>query len=249
MGKIKYKEINIVHQDEDVIIVNKPAHVLSIPDRYNPDLPNLYSYFKRKHDTIMVTHRLDKETSGIICFAKNAAAHKFISQQFSKHTVAKTYHALVQGRPLEQEGTIDLPLAENPAKRGTMKVDKREGKHAISHYQVLEEFNHYTYIAVKIETGRMHQIRVHLKAVGHPLAVDAIYGNQKGFYLSTIKHKYQLNRHGIERPIIGRVSLHAYSLSLVHPSSGETVTYSAELPKDMHVALKQLRKYNALGGF
>lgn len=239
--------IELVFEDEDLIIVNKPAGLLSIPDRYNPNILNVYHTLLNQYEKVWIVHRLDRDTSGIMCFAKNEEAHVNLSRQFDKHTVVKTYHAIVEGRMTSETGTIDLPIGEHPGKRGTMRVDRQYGKPSVSCYRVLEAFKAYTYLEVEIETGRMHQIRVHLKAIKHPLAVDELYGTKTEFLLSSIKSRYNLKKtEEQEQPLLARVPLHAYALTLDHPRTGERLTYTADLPKDMRAMLNQLRKWNKL---
>ena len=217
--------------------------MLSIPDRFLPDKPNLYASLNRAYGKIWVVHRLDKETSGIICFAKTEAAHRNLSQQFELRKVEKYYQALVEGRILEEEGIIDKPIIANKSRGGKMAVSK-QGKHALTTYQVLETFKAYTLVKVRIETGRTHQIRVHFQAIGYPLAVDSIYGNKEAFYLSQVKlRSYRLGKGQNERPLMHRTSLHAQQLVLSHPDSGEKLHFEAVLPKDFKAVLNQLRKW------
>jgi 23S rRNA pseudouridine1911/1915/1917 synthase len=244
MPKQKPQRIAIIFDDEQIIVVNKPARMLSVPDRYNHDIPNVYHYLQHKYGEVFIVHRLDRETSGIIVFAKNAEAHKHLSKQFLNHTVEKIYHTIILGLISPKEGIIELPIIENPARRGTMMVHKSLGKLSETQYQVMEEFAHYAYVRVRLKTGRMHQIRVHFQAIGYPLAIDDIYGKQVAFYLSSVKHKYHTAKHEDERPIMSRLSLHAHTLGLIHPTTEETMEFNAELPKDFSVMLKQLRKYD-----
>lgn len=248
MSKRNRKEIEIIFEDDDLLIVNKAPSFYSIPDRYNPDIPNLYASLQRKYEEVYIVHRLDSQTSGIICFAKNKAAHKKLSQDFEKRQVEKTYLAVVNGRLIQKEGTIDLKIAENPMRRGTMRVNKG-GKKAVTHYKVVEEFKSYSVVEVLLETGRMHQIRVHFQAIGHPLAVDEVYAESDGFYLSSVKKRYNIDKFEEERPILRRLSLHAFRLTFTHPTTGEKVTFEAPLPKDIAVMLKQLQKYNKVETF
>ncbi len=244
--KMKKQRPTVIYEDDDLIVVNKPANVLSIPDRYNPDLFNLKDYLKRGNGgrNILVVHRIDRETSGMIIFAKTKAAHKALSRQFSQKTIEKIYWAVVDGVPPHDTGDIDLPIIENPIARGTMKVDKQYGKRAFTSYKVIEKFQNFALLRVKIETGRMHQIRIHLKSIGYPLAVDSIYGRNKEFLLSSVKRHYNVKKYEVERPIISRITLHAYALSFQHPLTQEPLHFEAPPPKDLSVFLKQLRKYN-----
>lgn len=242
---MRHSEIQIVSEDNDVVIVNKPTQFLTIPDRHNPNEPNLYRILQEHYEQIFVVHRLDFETSGILCFAKNEAAHRALSLQFSHHTVTKTYRAIVQGRMLQTEGTIDAPIGEDQHRRGLMRIDYKFGKPALSRYRVLEAFREYSYVEVAIETGRTHQIRVHLKALGFPLLGDKQYGGIEGFKLSSIKRRFHLKKDEDEQPVLKRVALHAHALTFLHPSLHTDTSFGVPLHKDMEITLKLLRKYGA----
>ncbi|MBK8473331.1 MAG: RNA pseudouridine synthase [Sphingobacteriales bacterium] len=242
---MRHPEIQIVSEDNDVVIVNKPAHFLTIPDRHNPDEPNLYHVLQQYYESIFIVHRLDAETSGILCFARNEAAHRALSLQFSHHSVTKTYRAIVHGRMLQTEGVIDAPIGEDPHQRGTMRVDYKMGKPALSRYRVLETFRDYSYVEVAIETGRTHQIRVHLKSLGFPLLGDKRYGGKPHFMLSSIKRRFHLKKNEDEQPILKRVALHAHALTFLHPTLLTDTSFGVPLHKDMDVCLKLLRKYGS----
>lgn len=233
----------IIHEDTDLIIVNKPPFILTIPDRYDPTKPNLLTQLRRKYEQVFTVHRLDKETSGIICFARNEAAHRHLSQQFEARTVKKVYYALVEGQPSEPTGIINKPIAKSLTQNGKMVISDR-GKPSETHYKVAETFKHYSLLEAEIKTGRTHQIRVHLESIGLPLMIDEIYGRKSAFYVSEIKLKrYNLGRGKEERPLMSRSSLHAHYLELEHPTSGERMTFQATLPKDFGAVVKQLRKW------
>jgi len=236
-------KVSILFEDEQLIVVNKPANYLTIPDRFAADQANLLTYLKQKHAEVFVVHRLDRETSGIICFAKTAEAHKSLSQQFENRSVKKIYQVLVEGKVHQNEGRIDLPIAPSKSKAGKMVIAKR-GKASVTEYQILEEFKQYTLLAADIKTGRTHQIRVHFEAIGYPLAVDAIYGRKAAFLLSQVKlKKYRPNRLEEERPLMNRTSLHAFELNFEHPIKQDPLTFQAPLPKDFKAVLQQLRKW------
>lgn len=237
-------KIEIVYEDEALLIANKPAELLTIPDRFDATKPNLLSALTESHgDKIWVVHRLDRETSGIMCFAKTEEAHKNLSQQFFNRTVDKIYLALVDGRPAVEEGTIDAPIGPHPTLPGKMTVI-RTGKVAVTDYKVVEIFKAFALVEANIRTGRTHQIRVHFKHLGHPLAVDPLYGKRESFFLSEVKHrKYQLGKDQEERPLMSRTTLHAYQLTLDHPLTSERMTFSTPLPKDFQAMLNQLRKW------
>lgn len=238
------EEIEIIYEDEDFIVLNKPAGVLTIPDRFSKSLPNLYGILTEKYGRIFVVHRLDKETSGVICFAKNEEAHSDLSEKFEEHDVNKVYLALITGHLRNKEGRIDIPLSENPKIPGTMRVDYDAGKRSITEYKVLEEFENYSLVEVKPLTGRMHQIRVHFKAIGHPLAIDSVYGNKNEIFLSEIKKKYKAKEDEPEKPLMSRLTLHALKLGFFHFRKKEYIEFEAKLPRDFESLLKQLRKYS-----
>jgi 23S rRNA pseudouridine1911/1915/1917 synthase len=233
----------IIHQDDDIVIVNKPANYLSIPDRFKPDLPNIQHFLKTKFGQIYTVHRLDRETSGIMIFAKHDIAHKALSTQFENRIVEKIYLALTSGNIHNEEDIIEKAIGKHPAVSGKMIVTKK-GKPSVSAYKVIERFKHYTLVEVNIKTGRTHQIRVHLQAIGYPLAVDPLYAKKEAFFLSEVKgKKYKKQREVEERPLISRCTLHAQKLSFNHPSTDERLTFTTDAPKDFSALLKQLRKW------
>jgi len=238
------QQIEIVYEDDDLVVVNKPANLLTIPDRFSHDKPNLYHMLGNEFGKIFTVHRLDRETSGILVFTKTEEAHKELSKQFMDRTVEKIYFALVEGVMHQQEGLIDKPLGPHPTHPEKMAV-VHGGKPSRTNYKVTETFKHYTFIECSIETGRTHQIRVHLHAIGYPLAVDALYGRQSTFLLSKVKlRKYKMSKYEEEeRPLMSRTTLHAGKLVFNHPTSGERITIQADLPKDFAAVVSQLRKW------
>jgi 23S rRNA pseudouridine955/2504/2580 synthase/23S rRNA pseudouridine1911/1915/1917 synthase len=233
----------IVFEDDHILVVEKPAFLLSIPDRFVPEKENLLDLLRQGREEVFTVHRLDRETSGIMVFAKTREAHRELSMQFEKRTVSKKYLVLVDGRVQDEEGRIELALQENPAKPGTMRVASK-GKPSLTLYRVLERFKGYTLLEADIQTGRTHQIRVHFTAIGHPLAVDPIYGQREAFFLSQIKgRKFRLGKFEEERPLMTRTTLHAYRLQFLHPDSGEAVDFQCEWPKDFAALVKQMRKW------
>jgi 23S rRNA pseudouridine1911/1915/1917 synthase len=236
-------QLDILYETDDMVALNKPSGVLSVPDRFDPTLPSLKVLLKAKYGDIFVVHRLDRDTSGLILFARNAATHQYLSGLFESRQVEKEYLGLVLGTPAPPEGTIDEPLAPDPRHPGKMWVHAK-GKHAITHYQVRESFGPWSLISFIIETGRTHQIRVHLQRLGHTLVADPLYGDGKGVYLSQLKKKkFKLSKDAEEeRPMLSRLALHAHQLTFMDPQ-GKPVHIEAPLPKDMEVTLKQLRKW------
>ena len=237
-------QIEIVYEDDDLVVVNKPANLLTIPDRFSPDKPNLYHMLGNEFGKIFTVHRLDRETSGILVFTKTEEAHKELSKQFMDRTVEKIYFALVEGVMHQQEGLIDKPLGPHPTHPEKMAV-VHGGKPSRTNYKVTETFKNFTFIECSIETGRTHQIRVHLHAIGYPLAVDALYGRQSSFMLSKVKlRRFKLSKfEEEERPLMSRTTLHAGKLVFNHPTTGERMTIQADLPKDFGAVINQLRKW------
>lgn len=239
----KKPKLEILHDDPHFLIINKAPGMLSIPDRFVPELPNILNYLNARYDKVYVVHRLDKETSGIICYAKTEEAHKNLNKQFLERTVDKHYLAIVEGAPYPASGEIDLPLIESSSRRGKMIV-KKTGKPSLTLFETLEFFKHYSLINANIKTGRMHQVRVHFNAIGHPLAIDPLYGRASEIFLSKIKKKkFNLQKNMKERPLMTRTTLHAHSLCFDHPVTGERLKFEAEPPKDFRAFLNQLRKW------
>ncbi len=230
----------IVLENEFVVILNKPSGLLSIPDREGKE-PSVKSMLIAKYGNIFTVHRLDKDTSGIIVFAKTEAAHKLLSVAFEERQVQKYYEGIVTGTLYEKEKTISEPILEHPAKNGTMIIHQK-GKPSVTDYKVLEEFKRFSYLQFQIHTGRTHQIRVHMKNEGHPIICDPLYGDGAPVLLSALKKKFKLSKNEEEeRPIMNRLALHASRLVIELPDF-PLIDIKAELPKDMRALLQQLRK-------
>jgi 23S rRNA pseudouridine1911/1915/1917 synthase len=233
----------VLLETDDIIALDKPAGLLSIPDREGKD-PSLKSLLKERYGNIYTVHRLDRETSGVIVFAKNEVAHKYLSKIFEDRNVEKIYQGIVQGAPPEQKGTIDQPIMEHPTKPGVMVINRR-GKAALTDYEVLETIGPYSYLQFRIHTGRTHQIRIHMHSIGHPIACDSLYGDGQPIFLSAIKRNFKLSKsEETERPLLARLALHSQSLKFTDPS-GEPHSIEAPLPKDLRALLQQLRKWKS----
>lgn len=236
---MKFAEI-IISETEDWIALNKPAGLLSIPDREGKEI-SLKILLKERYGNIFTIHRLDKETSGMIVFAKNEKAHRHLSLQFEERSAIKIYQGLVIGSLQEKKGSIDAPVAEHPAKNGIMIIHKN-GKASLTDYEVLEDFRIYSFIQWVPHTGRTHQIRIHMKNLGHPVVCDPVYGDGKPLMVSSLKSKFKLSKDAEEeKPILGRLALHAYRLSFTDLDN-KRIEMEAVLPKDLRATLQQLRK-------
>ena len=235
---------NILYEDDDLIAIDKPSGLLAIPDRFDSSLPSAKGFLEKKTgDKIWVVHRIDRETSGVMVFAKNEEAHRHLSLQFQEHIAGKFYVGLVHGRP-EESGTIDVALIEHPSTPGKM-ITAKKGKASRTDYRVVEQWPLHSLVQFRIHTGRMHQIRVHMQSIGHPLLCDPLYGDGHPFMLSEIKRKFNLSKkEEAERPLLNRVALHAYKLVIASPSRDEEIVVEAPLPKDLNAVVQQLRKWS-----
>lgn len=246
----KYKSLNtsfkraadIIFENDDFIAINKPAGLLTIPDRYDDTQNSLYKILQQQYDNkIYIVHRLDKETSGIILFAKNEVSHKYFSQLFEQRKIEKFYLGIVIGSLENMSGKIEEPVVEHPVHKGMMTISKK-GKPSVTEYEVLENYRLYSLVKFKIHTGRTHQIRVHMKHLGHPIACDALYENATPVKLSSFKRKYKLSQNeDEEKPILSRLALHSYQLKF-SDAAGTAHDIKAGLPKDMRALLQQLKK-------
>lgn len=232
---------SVIYENDDFVVINKPSGLLSVPDREGKEV-SLKKVLIEKYGSIFTVHRLDRDTSGIIIFAKNELTHKHLSQQFEERKTEKIYCGLVLGSPGNKKGTIELPIAEHPVKKGTMVVH-RNGKISVTDYEVLEDFRSYSWLQFQIHTGRTHQIRLHMKDIGHPIACDELYGDNKPILLSTLKKKFKLSKEVLEeRPLLKRLALHALRLKL-KDADGKEYNWEAPLPKDLRAVLQQLEKW------
>lgn len=235
--------IPVLFENDDFIVINKPSGQLSIPDRMQSE-PSLKDALIQKYGGIFTVHRLDKATSGVIVFAKNEATHKHLSLQFEERSTRKIYNGLVIGQPAETKGVVEEPIAEHFSGKGLMMTTDK-GKPAITEYEVMESFRQYTWMQFHILTGRTHQIRVHMKHLGHPIVCDDLYGDGKPVLLSSIKRRFKLSKQEEEeRPIMNRLALHAFQLSF-KDIEGNEHRFEAPLPKDLRALLQQLRKNNS----
>ncbi len=214
--------LDILYEDRDVIVVNKPKGMVVHPaaGHYSGTLVNALMYHCGHElsgiNGVMrpgIVHRIDRDTTGSVIACKNDAAHNCIAAQLKAHTITRRYRAICLGVLQEEEGVIDRPIGRHPTDRKKMAVNEKNGKNAVTHYRVLQRFDKYTYIECRLETGRTHQIRVHMASIGHPLLGDEVYGSQK----SPFRLQGQ--------------TLHAMTLGFIHPTTGEYVEVNAPLPE------------------
>lgn len=234
---------SVIYEDERVMAFDKGPGLSVIPERY-PGATSLKTLAEEKFGRLWTVHRIDKDTSGVILFARDAEAHKALNDQFERHEPLKIYAAFVEGEMADDEMRIDIPLAPDSSHPGRMRPSAR-GKESLTVIRVRERFRGYTYIEAEPKTGRQHQIRVHCKAVGLPLAIDAYYGNHQQILLSELKRSYR-DYGRDEKPLVDRLTLHAERLTVVHPGTGQPITFEAELPRDLRALLTQLRKTRAI---
>ena len=237
---MKNSRWQIVFEDDHLIIINKPAYYLTLPDRYDQNIPNLLQSLQQYRDQIFVNHRLDKNTSGLICFTKTEKAHKAMSQIFEKRLLDKHYLAIVHGTPAEDIGLIELGIKYSKSRKRMILNESVES--SLTKYRILESWNIYSLLELKLITGKMHQIRAHLEAIGNPILADEKYGISEAFYLSEIKRKYNNSSKGEERPLISRQALHSFKLAFEHPFSGEKIDFESDPPKDMRATISQMKK-------
>ena len=225
--------LDILYEDRDVILVNKPKGMVVHPSagHHTGTLVNALLFHCQGElsgiNGILrpgIVHRIDKDTTGVLIACKNDRAHNALAGQLKEHTITRRYRALVCGNLKEDEGTVDAPIGRHPVERKKMAVVRSGGKQAVTRYRVLERFGAYTYIECRLETGRTHQIRVHMASIGHPLLGDEVYGRGKNpFHLE------------------GQ-TLHAMVLGFVHPSTGEYMEFEAPLPEYFEELLRRLRR-------
>lgn len=215
--------LDVVYEDDDLLVVNKPKGMVvhPAPGNYDGTLVNALLY--RCGDSLSgingvlrpgIVHRIDKDTSGLLIVAKNDFAHRGLAEQIKEHSFTREYRAIITGHLKQQSGTVTAPIGRNPNDRKKMAVTDKNSKNAVTHYEVLKNFKDYDYVKLRLETGRTHQIRVHMAYLGHPLAGDAVYGKPRG---------RETELHG--------QCLHAALIGFIHPRSGEYIEFSSDLPE------------------
>ncbi|MFT4107221.1 MAG: RluA family pseudouridine synthase [Lacrimispora sp.] len=225
-------ELDILYEDQDIILINKPKGMVVHPaaGHYSGTLVNgLMAHCRDSLSGINgvmrpgIVHRIDMDTTGVIIVCKNDLAHNSIAEQLKEHSITRKYYAVVHGALKEDEGTVNAPIGRHPVDRKKMSINEKNGREAITHYRVLERFKQFTYVECQLETGRTHQIRVHMASIGHPILGDQVYG--------PAKCPFRLNGQ----------TLHAGVLGIVHPESGAYMEFTAPLPEYFEDLLRKLR--------
>lgn len=235
-------DYSVIYSDDDFIVLNKRSGILIAADRYDADAPRLDLLAEKEFGKLYAVHRIDKDTSGLIIYARTPEAQKNISMQFEKRQVHKVYHALVYGRPLWETLTVTSPLLPDGDSRHRTVVDKKLGKPSVTDFRVIGNCGTFSWIEAKPQTGRTHQIRVHLCSNGFSIVCDPLYGgNQKPVRLSEVKKNWNGDEDE-ERPLLSRLALHAYKITFTHPTTNQPVTFTAPYPKDMDATRKQFAK-------
>jgi 23S rRNA pseudouridine1911/1915/1917 synthase len=223
--------LDVVYEDEDVIVVNKPVGLVVHPAPGHPDGTLVNALLYHCGDSLSgingelrpgIVHRIDRDTSGLIIAAKNDKAHLALAEQLKDHSLARTYEAVVIGNLKEDQGTVNAPIGRHPVDRKRMCVNERNGRPAVTHWEVIARYPGYTHVRCRLETGRTHQIRVHMASIGHPLLGDVVYGSKKPY------------------PGLAGQCLHARELTFVHPTTGQPVTVSCPLPEWFEKILRKL---------
>lgn len=217
--------MRVIYEDRYLLVLEKPAGLPVLPDGWEPEAPYLVRSLEESFGKVWIVHRLDKVTSGVMVFGRDAETHRALNTQFETHEAQKIYHALIEGSPKWDEKVVKYPLRANVGHKHRTVVDDKHGKPSETRFRVIKRYLESALVEAQPMTGRTHQIRVHAYALGHPLVEDVLYGAR--------------DRYGFPRPM-----LHAQSLSFVHPATGERVKFSAPRPADFEEAIKILGAVN-----
>ena len=252
----EFWEIPVLFEDGDLLALEKPAGLLVSPDRYDANRPNLMKllhsgieqqkpWAKERGLTYLANaHRLDFETSGVILLAKNKPALVTLANLFGSEKPLKQYVALAWGVPPAKNFEVDAKIIPHPFRPGQMTINPKQGKKSLTRFELLEQFSDWCLLRCTPLTGRTHQIRIHLKHAGFPIVADEAYGG-KMLWLSRLKRDFRLKPGREERPLMGRLALHAEELTVPHPATGQPATIRSKWPKDIRVAVKYLRQFAA----
>jgi tRNA pseudouridine32 synthase / 23S rRNA pseudouridine746 synthase len=220
--KLMSKNPTIIYKDKALVVIDKPAGLLSLPDGHDPSLPHVGSVLEPKFGRLWIVHRLDRETSGLMVLARNEKAHRSLNQQFSNRQVEKKYRALVVGNPGWDEIRVDFPLRPNVGRRKRTAIVRKQGKPATTYFRVLERFDEHILLEARPETGRRHQIRAHIFHLGYPILSDPLYGS------------------GESSTLIDRLALHAHQLKFHSPQAEGKMPFEAPYPEDFEAAIQKL---------
>ncbi|MDR0497868.1 MAG: RNA pseudouridine synthase [Treponema sp.] len=233
----------LVYEDENIAALNKSSGIAVSPDRWDLSLERLDKLAAEflKIQKVYTVHRIDRDTSGLVVFAKNSKTHKVLSEAFEERKIKKRYITAVHGRPSWSENVCDLPLIPNGNKLHLTIIDRYRGKKSLTRFRLLGSAGNYSVLEVFPETGRTHQIRVHLAALGHPVVCDELYGNRKPVMLSSIKRGWRGNPQE-ERPLLCRLGLHAAELFIPDFAGTPDLNLKAPLAKDMAALIRQMEK-------
>lgn len=229
--------LTVVYEDKDVLVVDKPKGMVvhPAPGNFSGTLVNAILYHCETLSSINgvirpgIVHRIDKDTSGLLMVAKNDQAHRNLAAQLAEHSITRAYEAIVWHNLKEDKGTVDAPLGRDPKNRLRMAVVKEGGRRAVTHYRVLKRFGRFTYMEARLETGRTHQIRVHMAYINHPLLGDSLYGPKNSY------------------PGVATQALHARKLGFIHPSTGNYMEFESQLPEEFQSLLAKLEAEKAGG--
>ena len=240
--------IQVLFCDATLLVVNKPAGLPTLPDGYNSALPHVKSVLEKEYDRLWIVHRLDKDTSGVLLLARTAQGHRLLNTQFEQHQVSKVYHALVRGKLTWHDETVDLPLRPNGDRQHRTVVDPQTGKPAVTHFKVLENLGPYCLVEALPETGRAHQIRAHLSALGLSIVGDKLYTRMNNpesrqvISSSSRQVESSARRHVMPAfSLPAGMALHAFSLEINHPLSGERLKFTASYPAELIALFQRLR--------
>jgi RluA family pseudouridine synthase len=234
-------KIGILYADDDVLVVDKDPGIVCVPERYEPESATLIGLLSAAWGKLYPVHRIDRDTSGVVVIARTAEAHRELNACFFGREVKKEYRAIVRGTPEWKETACDMPLRADGDRDHRSVVDTRHGRESRTAFALISRLGPYSLVVAFPETGRTHQIRVHLSALGYPIACDPLYGDGEPICLSRLKRKWRGDPWE-EKPLISRTALHAYKVSFPHPRSGELASFEAPYRRDFIATIKQLEK-------